>query len=56
MDLISYLNDQIDFLTEQFNDAKDKNDVTMRYIVESRLDEANKIMKAIKNGDITSLT
>ncbi|GAA3607317.1 hypothetical protein [Secundilactobacillus similis] len=55
MDLVSYLKDQIDFLTEQFNQAESDKDITMKYIVESRLDEAKKIQKAIDDGEITSL-
>ena len=56
MDLISYLKDQIEFLTEQFNQAESDKDVTMKYIVESRLDEAKKIKKAIDDGTISSLS
>jgi len=56
MDLISYLKDQIEFLTEQFNQAESDKDVTMKYIVESRLDEAKKIKKAIDDGTINSLS
>lgn len=56
MDLISYLKDQIEFLTEQFNQAETDKDTTMKYIVESRLDEAKKIQKAIDDGEITSLS
>jgi hypothetical protein len=55
MDLVSYLKDQIDFLTEQFNQAESDKNITMKYIVESRLDEAKKIQKAIDDGEITSL-
>ncbi|MCH5462399.1 hypothetical protein HC026_04170 [Lactobacillus sp. LC28-10] len=56
MDLISYLKDQIEFLTEQFNEAETDKDVTMKYITESRLDEAKKIKKAIDDGTINSLS
>mgnify|MGYP000846736005 FL=1 len=56
MDLISYLKDQIDFLTEQFNEAENDKDVTMKYITESRLDEAKKIKQAIDDGTINSLS
>ncbi|MTV83068.1 hypothetical protein [Secundilactobacillus folii] len=56
MDLISYLKDQIDFLTEQFNQAETDKNTTMKYIVESRLDEAKKIQKAIDDGEITSIS
>ncbi len=57
MDLIlSYLKDQIEFLTEQFNEAETDKDVTMKYITESRLDEAKKIKQAIDDGTINSLS
>lgn len=56
MDLISYLKDQIEFLTEQFNKAETDKDVTMKYITESRLDEAKKIKQAIDDGTINSLS
>ncbi|KRK48685.1 hypothetical protein [Secundilactobacillus kimchicus] len=56
MDLISYLNDQINFLTDQYEQAQKDQNVTMTYLVESRLDEAKKIMQAVHDGQITSLS
>ncbi|GAK48341.1 hypothetical protein LOSG293_260040 [Secundilactobacillus oryzae JCM 18671] len=55
MDLVSYLKDQISFLTEEFERAQKHKDVTMRYIVESRLDEAKKVLNAVKRGEIDRL-
>ncbi|KRM57928.1 hypothetical protein [Secundilactobacillus malefermentans] len=56
MDLVSYLKDQIEFLSEQFKDAKNDQNETMAYLVESRLDEAKKIMTAVNKGQIDRLS
>ncbi|WP_165815198.1 hypothetical protein [Levilactobacillus bambusae] len=55
MNMITYLEDQINFLTEQVNDAKKQNNEMMRVMTESRRDEAAHILEAIHSGQITTL-
>lgn len=55
MDLVAYLTDEIDFLTEQMNRAKDEKDNSMHFLCDARITEAQRILDQVKAGKITSL-
>ncbi|GEO66552.1 hypothetical protein [Levilactobacillus spicheri] len=55
MDLVAYLKDEINFLTEQMKQAETDNNSSMRFLCDSRIEEAKHILKQIDNGTITSL-
>lgn len=56
MDLVSYLNDEIKFLTEQMNEAQQEKNTSMRFLCDARIEEAKHILKKIEAGDIDRLT
>ncbi|MDT6981260.1 hypothetical protein [Levilactobacillus zymae] len=56
MDLVSYLHDEINFLTEQMNEAEKDHNSSMRFLCDARIEEAKHILKKIDAGDITQLT
>ncbi|MFD1454668.1 hypothetical protein ACFQ44_03090 [Levilactobacillus lanxiensis] len=55
MDLVAYLTDEIDFLTEQMNRAKDEKDNAMNFLCDARITEAKRILEQVNTGKITSL-
>ncbi|KRL93449.1 hypothetical protein ACUIJQ_02525 [Levilactobacillus hammesii] len=56
MDLVAYLHDEINFLTEQMNRAKDEKDNAMKFLCDARITEAKRILEQIDNGTINRLT
>ncbi|WP_164511501.1 hypothetical protein [Levilactobacillus cerevisiae] len=55
MDLVAYLTDEINFLTEQMNRAKDEKDNAMNFLCDARITEAKRILEQVNSGKITSL-
>ncbi|WP_341778870.1 hypothetical protein [Levilactobacillus sp. HBUAS70063] len=55
MDLVSYLHDEINFLTEQMNRAKKEKDNAMNFLCDARITEAKRILEQIDQGKIDRL-
>ena len=55
MDLVAYLHDEINFLTEQMNRAKKEKDNAMNFLCDSRITEAKRILEQIDKGNIDRL-
>ncbi|WP_208908804.1 hypothetical protein [Levilactobacillus yiduensis] len=55
MDLVAYLTDEIDFLTEQMDRAKQEKDNAMNFLCDARITEAKRILDQVNAGKITSL-
>jgi len=55
MDLVAYLHDEINFLTEQKNRAKKEKDNAMDFLCDARITEAKRILEQIDNGTIDRL-
>ncbi|WP_407889827.1 hypothetical protein [Levilactobacillus sp. N40-8-2] len=55
MDLVAYLHDEINFLTEQMNRAKKEKDNAMDFLCDARITEAKRILEQIDNGTIDRL-
>ncbi|QMU08201.1 hypothetical protein [Levilactobacillus suantsaii] len=56
MDLVSYLHDEINFLTEQMTAAEKEQNSSMRFLCDARIEEAKHILNKIDAGDIDQLT
>ncbi|WP_283678978.1 hypothetical protein [Lentilactobacillus sp. Marseille-Q4993] len=56
MKLTEYLHDQLQFLNEQLDEAKDKNDQTMQYLVDSKMTEVKLILEALQKGIIDEMS
>lgn len=55
MDLVAYLTDEIEFLTEQMDRAKREKDNAMNFLCDARITEAKRILDQVNAGKITSL-
>lgn len=55
MDLVAYLTDEINFLTEQMDRAKEEKDNAMNFLCDARITEAQRILDQVNAGKITSL-
>ncbi|MFD1548732.1 hypothetical protein [Levilactobacillus fuyuanensis] len=55
MDLVAYLHDEINFLTEQMNRAKEEKDNAMNFLCDARITEAKRILDQVDNGTINRL-
>ncbi|HIW71829.1 MAG TPA: hypothetical protein H9875_04295 [Candidatus Levilactobacillus faecigallinarum] len=55
MDLVAYLEDEISFLTEQMKQAETEKNSSMRFLCDSRIEEAKHILKQVDEGKITKL-
>ncbi|GEO73751.1 hypothetical protein FD30_GL000957 [Levilactobacillus namurensis DSM 19117] len=55
MDLVAYLKDEIEFLTDQMKQAEADHNSSMRFLCDSRIEEAKHILKQIDAGKITKL-
>ncbi|MFC6274476.1 hypothetical protein ACFQET_02985 [Levilactobacillus tangyuanensis] len=55
MDLVAYLTDEIDFLTEQMEQAQDDQDNAMHFLCDARITEAKHILKQVDTGNINRL-
>jgi len=55
MDLIGYLHDEINFLTEQMKQAETDNNSSMRFLCDARIEEAKHILDQIDKGTVTTL-
>ncbi|MCH4123565.1 MULTISPECIES: hypothetical protein [Levilactobacillus] len=55
MDLVAYLTDEIEFLTEQMDRAKQEKDNAMNFLCDARITEAKRILDQVNAGKITSL-
>lgn len=52
MKLTEYLHDQLTFLDGQLHEAKEQNNETMAYLVDSKISEVKLILEAIQKGII----
>lgn len=52
MKLTEYLHDQLAFLDGQLHEAKEQNNETMAYLVDSKISEVKLILEAIQKGII----
>lgn len=55
MDLVSYLTDEISFLTEQMDHAENEKDNAMHFLCDARITEAKRVLEQVNAGKITSL-
>jgi len=55
MDLVTYLKDEIDFLTEQMKRAEDEKDNSMHFLCDARITEAKRILTQVNDGKINQL-
>lgn len=56
MKLSEYLHDQLIFLDEQMNEAKEIKNETMQYLVDSKVSEIKLILNALNKGIIDDLS
>ncbi|KRM93264.1 hypothetical protein [Lentilactobacillus senioris] len=52
MKLTEYLHDQLEFLDGQLQEAKEKQNETMEYLVDSKISEVKLILEALQKGII----
>lgn len=55
MDLVTYLTDEIKFLTEQMNQAESEKNSSMRFLCDARIEEAKHILDQVASGTINQL-